>query len=102
VRINNWIFLQDGKPAFLHSPSQNGWLIDITAAQNVWSTVKEAGFKCLHTRNRNQDPLGNTFGDILVDKIVFKVLMFHHTNEINNKLNPQYSPLLYTIYNTLM
>jgi hypothetical protein len=26
--------------------------------------VKEAGFKCLHTQNRNQDPLENTFGAI--------------------------------------
>jgi hypothetical protein len=26
--------------------------------------VKEAGFKCLHTRNLNQDPLENKFGDI--------------------------------------
>jgi hypothetical protein len=34
--INSWIFLKDGKYAFLHPPpSQNGWLIDITAAQHV-------------------------------------------------------------------
>jgi hypothetical protein len=34
--INSWIFLKDGKSTFLHPPpSQNGWLIDITAAQHV-------------------------------------------------------------------
>ncbi|XP_033609559.1 uncharacterized protein LOC111870082 isoform X2 [Cryptotermes secundus] len=63
--INSWIFLKDGKPTFLHHPpSQNGWLIDITAAQHVWRTLKEAGFKYLHTRNLNQDPLEDTFGAI--------------------------------------
>ncbi|PNF15720.1 hypothetical protein B7P43_G12478 [Cryptotermes secundus] len=63
--IKSWIFLKDGKPAFLHPPpSQNGWLIDITAAQHVWRTLKEAGFEYLHTQNLNQDPLENTFGAI--------------------------------------
>jgi hypothetical protein len=63
--INNWIFLKEGKPAFSHhSSSQNGWLINIIAVQHVWRIVKEADFKCLHTRNWNQDPLENTFGDI--------------------------------------
>jgi hypothetical protein len=63
--INSWIFLKDGKSAFSHRPpSQNGWLINITAVQHVWRTVKKAGFKCLHTRNLNQDPLENTFVDI--------------------------------------
>ncbi|XP_023722385.1 uncharacterized protein LOC111872572 [Cryptotermes secundus] len=34
--IKSWIFLKDGKPAFLHPPlAHNGWLIDITAAQHV-------------------------------------------------------------------
>jgi hypothetical protein len=48
--ISSWIFLKDGKPAFLRPPpSQNGWLIDIAAAQHVWRTVKEAGFKYLET-----------------------------------------------------
>jgi hypothetical protein len=42
----------------------NGWLINITAGQHVWRTVKEARFNCLHTQNLNQDPLENTFGDI--------------------------------------
>jgi hypothetical protein len=61
---NSWIFLKDGNPAFSHPPpSQNGWLINITAVLHVWSTVKEAGFKCLHTQNLNQD-LEITFGDI--------------------------------------
>jgi hypothetical protein len=44
MRINSWLFLKDGKPAFLHRPLLwNGWLIDITAVQHVWRTVKEAG-----------------------------------------------------------
>jgi hypothetical protein len=48
--INSWIFLKDYKPAFSHPlPSQNGWLINITAVQQVCRTVKGAGFKCLHT-----------------------------------------------------
>jgi hypothetical protein len=60
--INSWIFLKDGKPPVLHAPpSQNGWMIDITAAQHVWKTVKEASFQCLRTQNLNQDPLENTF-----------------------------------------
>jgi hypothetical protein len=63
--INSWTFLKDGKPTFLHCfPSQNGWLIDITAAQHVWRRVKGVGFKCLHTQNLNQDPLENTFGAV--------------------------------------
>jgi hypothetical protein len=41
--INSWIFLKDGKPAFLHPPPpKNGWLVDITAAQHMWRIVKEA------------------------------------------------------------
>jgi hypothetical protein len=40
VGINSLNFLKDGKPAFLlHPPSQNGWLIEITAVQLVWRTV---------------------------------------------------------------
>ncbi|PNF26771.1 hypothetical protein B7P43_G18200, partial [Cryptotermes secundus] len=63
--IKSWIFLKDGKPPFLHPPpSQNGWLIDITAAQHVWRTLKDLGFEYLHTQNLNQDPLENTFGAI--------------------------------------
>jgi hypothetical protein len=63
--INSWIFLKDGKPAFSHlPPSQHEWLINIIAVQHVWRTVKEAGFKCLHTQNLNQAPLENTCGDI--------------------------------------
>jgi hypothetical protein len=63
--INSWIFLKNGKPAFSHPPpSQNGWLINITAVLHVWRTVKKAGFNCLNTQNLNQDPLENTFGDI--------------------------------------
>jgi hypothetical protein len=66
VGINSLIFLKDGKPAFLHSPpSQDGRLIEITAGQLVWRTVKEVGFTFLHTQNLNQDPLENTFGAIL-------------------------------------
>jgi hypothetical protein len=43
MRINSWIFLKDGKSTFSHPPpSQNGWLINITAVQHVWRTVKEA------------------------------------------------------------
>jgi hypothetical protein len=61
--IKSWIFLKDGKPAFLQPPpSQTGWLIDISAAQHVWKTVKEAGFKYLHTRNLNQDPRSDGVG----------------------------------------
>jgi hypothetical protein len=63
--INSWTFLKDGKPAFLRPvPSQNGWLIDITAAHHVWRSVKEVGFKCLHTQNLNQDSIENTYGAI--------------------------------------
>jgi hypothetical protein len=36
----------------------------------------------------------------LVDKGVFHILEFHHSNEINNKLEPEYCCLLYMIYNT--
>jgi hypothetical protein len=50
MQINSWIFLKDGKPAFFHPlPSQNGWLVDVTAAQHVWRTLIEAGLKYLHT-----------------------------------------------------
>jgi hypothetical protein len=43
--INSWNFHMDGKPAFSHPPPpQNGWLINVTAAQHMWRTVKEAGF----------------------------------------------------------
>jgi hypothetical protein len=63
--INSRIFLKDGKPAYFHTPpSQNGWLINITTVQHVRRTVKEVGFKCLHTQNQNHDPLENTLGDI--------------------------------------
>jgi hypothetical protein len=60
--INNWIFLKDGKPTLLHCPPiENGWLIDITATQNLWRTLKGAGLKYLPTQNLNQDPLENIF-----------------------------------------
>jgi hypothetical protein len=42
--INIWIFLKDSKSIFSTSPSQNGWIINITVAQHVWRAVKEAGF----------------------------------------------------------
>jgi hypothetical protein len=42
--------------------SMGGWLIGITAAQHVWRTVKEAGFKYLHTQNLTHDPVENTWG----------------------------------------
>jgi hypothetical protein len=46
--VSRWIFLDDGKPTFLQPPSlQNGWLIDIAAAQHVWRSVEEASFKYL-------------------------------------------------------
>jgi hypothetical protein len=46
--IKSWIFLKNGKPAFSKpTPSQNGWLIDICAAELVWRTLKGAGFDCL-------------------------------------------------------
>jgi hypothetical protein len=52
--INSWSFNKYGEPTFLLSPpSQNEWLIGITAAQHVWRTVKEARFKCLQTLNMN-------------------------------------------------
>jgi hypothetical protein len=45
MKINSWIFLKDGKPAFSHHPpSQNGWQIYIIADLHLWRTVKEAGF----------------------------------------------------------
>jgi hypothetical protein len=34
MEISSWIFLKDGKPAFIQtSPSQNDWLIDTAPAQ---------------------------------------------------------------------
>jgi hypothetical protein len=47
--INSWIFLKDGKPAFLHPLSQKGWLTDITAAQGVSRTAKYVGLKYLNS-----------------------------------------------------
>ena len=42
--IKSWTFLKDGKPAFKKpTPSKNGWLIDIYAAQHVWRMLKGAG-----------------------------------------------------------
>jgi hypothetical protein len=39
--INSWIFPQGQYTAFhYHPPSQNGWLVNITAAQHVWRAVK--------------------------------------------------------------
>jgi hypothetical protein len=62
IGVSSWIFLKDGKPAFNKPPSsQNGWLVNIGAVRHVWRMLKEAGFKYLETRNRNQDPLENTF-----------------------------------------
>jgi hypothetical protein len=81
--IKSWIFLKDGKPAFLHpSPSQNGWLIDITAAQHVWRIVKEVSFKCLHTPNLNHDPLENTLGVLLIKQknYYYNLLRSYHTS----------------------
>ena len=46
LRLNSWIFLKDGKPAFNKPPpSQNGWLVSIAAVWRVWRMLKEAGFK---------------------------------------------------------
>jgi hypothetical protein len=39
-------------------------VVEITAVQLVWSTVKEASFMFLHTQNLNQDPVDNTSGAI--------------------------------------
>jgi hypothetical protein len=64
MEMNSWIFLKAGKPALLHPPSQNGWLIDITAAQHVSRPVKEVDLECLHTQNLNQDPLENMCGAV--------------------------------------
>jgi hypothetical protein len=51
MEIKSWLFLKDGKPAFKkQTPSQNGWLIDICAAELVWRTLKGAGFDCLGTQ----------------------------------------------------
>jgi hypothetical protein len=45
MEINICVFLKDGTLAFRHPPpSQNGWIIDITALQHVWRTVKGGGF----------------------------------------------------------
>jgi hypothetical protein len=63
--IKSWIFLKDGKPdSKTLTPSQNGWITDIGTVQHVWRMLKSAGFDYLETRNRNQDPLENTFGVI--------------------------------------
>jgi hypothetical protein len=57
---SNWIFLQVDKSISLRlSPSKNMWLIDMSAAQHVWRTVKEAGFHYFETRKMNQHHLGN-------------------------------------------
>jgi len=63
--ISSWIFLKDGKHAFSEpSPTQNGWLVDISAVQHVWRMLKKAGFKYIENQNLNWDPLENTFGVI--------------------------------------
>jgi hypothetical protein len=50
MRIKNWIFLKDGKPAFKKlTQSKNGWLIDIGAVQHGWRRLKSAGFDYLKT-----------------------------------------------------
>ena len=63
--ISSWIFLKDGKHAFNEPPpSQNRWLVDISAVQHVWRMMKKAGFEYIETQNLNQDPLENTFSVI--------------------------------------
>ena len=48
--IKSWIFVKDGKPAFIRlTPSQNGWITTIGAVQHVWRTLKSAGFDYLET-----------------------------------------------------
>jgi len=67
VGVSSWTFLKDSKPAFNKPPlSQTGWLVNIGAVRHVWRMLKEAGFRYLETRNLSQDPLENTFGDILL------------------------------------
>jgi hypothetical protein len=67
MRIRNWVFLQDGKPAFKQRPSsQTGRLIDIAAAQHVWRTLKNAEFDYFAPWRLNQDLLENTFGALLL------------------------------------
>jgi hypothetical protein len=55
------------KPASFQPPlSQSWWLLDITAAQHVWKSVKEAGFNYFQTQNLNQDPSVSTHSELFV------------------------------------
>lgn len=50
---------------FLKSDSQlKGFLITISSLQDIWSYVKQLGFKFLNLRQLNQDSLENLFGFI--------------------------------------
>jgi hypothetical protein len=63
--ISSWIFLKDVEHACSEPPpTQNGWLVDISAVQHVWRMLKKAGFKYIETQNLDWDPLENTFGVI--------------------------------------
>jgi len=65
VGIKNWIFLKDGKPAFMKpTPSQNEWIITVGAFQNMWRTLKSPAFDYLETRSLSQGHLENTFSVI--------------------------------------
>jgi len=62
VGVSSWTFLKDGKPAFNKPPpSQNGWLVNISAVLHMCRMLKEIGFKYLETGSLNQDRLGNTY-----------------------------------------
>jgi len=48
--IKSWIFLKDGKAALTKlTPSQNGWITDTGAVQNVWRRLKSASFDYFET-----------------------------------------------------
>jgi hypothetical protein len=69
------MFLKDGKPAFLCLPPSQKWLlVDITGAQHVWRTVKEAGFQYLHTQNLHEDPLENIFVELFIRTVVRTII----------------------------
>jgi hypothetical protein len=68
--IKSWIFLEDGKPAFLHPPpSQTGWLVGITPAQHVGRTVDQVIQDLVNTGIlRSESRIVNAFRLFLVSK----------------------------------
>lgn len=62
-KINSWKFVS-GKVNKSTMPFKSGWLITITATEELWKECHKLGFQFLRTRSLNQDPLENTFACI--------------------------------------